>query len=487
MGGPKQAQPSTTLPPGTALGRLALSQVWVWVAVLVPTGVLAALPLVSVDLAYVVRAGDLMIRTGSVLRTDELMAWTIGKPWLNQQWGAELIVAAAYRVGGWLGLAVLRGALQAGVVGLVFLGCRAAGADRRRAALLTLGSALVVSTGLQLRAELLVIVCFSATVWLLQTRAHRPRRAWWTVAVVALWANVHGSFVLGPLLIALAWLEEATSRRGSARSTLALAVAATLATVATPFGFGVWTYVREVATDPLISGAVQEWQRPTLGTLTGVLFFCSVAVVVVFLVVNRGKVPWQTWVRLAVFLLIGLTSLRSTVWWGLVVPVEIARLLHGTERDRPDPVSRLNTAVVALVALAAAAGFVRWLPYAGPEEPGRLLTHAPAGVTAAAANLLAPGEPFFNAQEWGSWFELALPANPVTTDSRFELIPVERWDQYLSISAGRTGWQGVLDDWGVRVAVVSREQQAPLIPQMRADPGWRLVYEDAEGLVFARS
>ena len=131
MGEPKQAQPSTTLPPGTALGRLALSQVWAWGAVLVPTGVLAAFPLVSVDLAYVVRAGDLMLRTGGVLRTDELMAWTIGKPWLNQQWGAELIVAAAYRLGGWLGLAVLRGALQAGVVGLVFLGCRAAGAPGR--------------------------------------------------------------------------------------------------------------------------------------------------------------------------------------------------------------------------------------------------------------------------------------------------------------------------------------------------------------------
>ena len=485
MGRSKQ-RPTRTRAPELASRRLALSEVWVCVAILVPIGVLVAIPLVSVDLAYLIRAGDLMLRTGSVLRTDVLMVWTSGKPWLNQQWGAELILGAAYRMGGWLGLAVLRSALQACVVGLVFLGCRATGADRRRAALLTLASALLVSTGLQLRAELLGMVCFSTTVWLLGTRAQRPRRVWWTVVVVALWANLHGSFVLGPLLIGLAWLEDAVSRRSSARSTLMVGVAATLATALSPFGFGVWAYVRDVATDPLVVGFVQEWQRPTLGTVTGILFYGSAATAVVFLVRRRG-VPWQAGVRLAVFFVIGLTSLRSTVWWGLVLPIEIARLVLETSRERRDPVSSLNVAIVALVALVTAAGFVRWLPYAGPGEPARLLTHAPQGVTAAAADLLEPGEPFFNAQEWGSWFELALPENPVTTDARFELIPVERWNQYLSISAGRSGWQGLLDDWGVRVAVLSREQQAALIPQIRMDPGWRLVYEDPEGLVFERA
>src|SRR5712691_10641296 len=116
MQGSNQARPSVDRA-GGGLWRVPLSQVWAWVAISVPVGVLAAFPLVSVDLAYLVRAGDLMLRTGSVLRTDPLMLWTIGKPWLNQQWGAELIVAAAYRMDGWLGLAVLRGALQACVVG----------------------------------------------------------------------------------------------------------------------------------------------------------------------------------------------------------------------------------------------------------------------------------------------------------------------------------------------------------------------------------
>ena len=47
---------------------------------------------------------------------------------------------------------------------------------------------------------------------------------------------------------------------------------------------------------------------------------------------------------------------------------------------------------------------------------------------------------------------------------------------------GRRPWT----PWHVDVAVLARDQQGPLIPKVRADPGWRLVYEDAEGLIFRR-
>jgi hypothetical protein len=36
------------------------------------------------------------------------------------------------------------------------------------------------------------------------------------------------------------------------------------------------------------------------------------------------------------------------------------------------------------------------------------------------------------------------------------------------------------------VAVLARDQQEGLIPRMNADPGWTLVYEDTDGLIFRR-
>jgi hypothetical protein len=65
-------------------------------------------------------------------------------------------------------------------------------------------------------------------------------------------------------------------------------------------------------------------------------------------------------------------------------------------------------------------------------------------------------------------------------------VPQSVWWKYYAVSAGVEGWQATLDSWRVDVAVLARDQQGALIPRMRADPGWRLVYEDGEGLIFRR-
>jgi hypothetical protein len=92
----------------------------------------------------------------------------------------------------------------------------------------------------------------------------------------------------------------------------------------------------------------------------------------------------------------------------------------------------------------------------------------------------------FNAQIWGSWFELVLPRNKVFVDSRIELYPDSIWNQYYSVSAGRQGWQSILDRWRVHIVVISLGQQEALLPFIRRDSAWRLVFEDDDGLIFLR-
>ena len=93
----------------------------------------------------------------------------------------------------------------------------------------------------------------------------------------------------------------------------------------------------------------------------------------------------------------------------------------------------------------------------------------------------------FDPQVWGSWFELTLPRNPVFVDSRIELFPTRVWSDYDAVSAASQDWQEILNRWHVAVLVAYRRQQGPLIPVIRKDSGWRLVYEDAQGLVFVRA
>lgn len=471
-------------------GRTRLSHAWVAVAILLPVITITALPLTAIDLAYHVRAGDIMLETHRVLRVDTLTFSAFGSQWLDQQWGAQILLAATFHVAGWLALAGLRAVLTGAILSLVFLSCRAAGAERRRAAWLTAGSAVLLAGGFQLRPQLFGMACFASVLWIVTSRVSHPRRLWWIVPVTIVWANLHGSFFLGPLVLGLAAVEDrAHGNAASARRDLGVAIAALAVSLVNPFGIRVWSYVLDISTNPLIRRSVEEWQPPSIRQYTGFVFFASILAVGAYLARRREPAPWPSLLWLGVFAVIGLSSTRGVFWWGMTVPVVIAgSSREPSEREpRADPVSLASTGFIAAMVLVLAGSFVRWLPYAGEDPPSELIRLAPVAMTERLRGVLAPGERIFNAQRWGSWFELALPKDPVFVDSRFEVVPESAWKEYEAISLGREGWQEALIELGVRVVAIARDQQDGLIPRIERDPGWRLVYEDDDGLVFQRA
>ena len=474
----------------SVLARIRLSHVWAVSGVVIPVIVIAGTPLVMIDLAYHLRAGDIMFDTHAILRTDVFSAVAYGKPWLNQQWLAQLVLATAFRLGGWFGLVALRALLGALVLSFVFLACRAAGAATKRAAWLTLASGILLLAGFMLRPQLLGMVCFAVTAWLVARRRTHPQAVWIVIPITILWANLHGSFILAPLLLGLAWVEDRWVRGRGAPTLLLAGLGSLLATTVTPYGYRVWSYAAGLATNPVIRRTISEWQPPSIEVYTGAAFFLSVVVVAALLIARvRRPVPWGSLLSLVVFLAIALTAIRGVFWWAMAAPIVLAGVLEDgpAPTERRDPAGVLNAAIVGLLALAVIGSVIRWVPYTGPGMPtGGRLTFAPVGITRELQRTLAPGEVVFNAQEWGSWLEFEFPRSPVIVDSLIEVIPSSVWWNYYSVSSGVEGWQATLDAWDVDVAVLARDQQGPLIPKVRADPGWRLVYEDAEGLIFRR-
>lgn len=468
--------------------RLTLSQVWVFVAVALP--VLAALrdDLTTIDLAYGLRAGEVMLDTGRILTSDVFSFTAAGTPWLNQQWGAQVILALLYRATGWAGLALVQTVLFGGVFVLVFLACRAAGARTKHAAWLTVGSFLVAVAGRGLRAQLLGMVLFALTTWIVMDRHRHPRRLWVLPVLVAVWANIHGSFVLVPVLLGLVWLEDRRRRVPGAERALLIAALAAAAATLNPFGLRVWSYAVGISTHPLITSQIEEWQPPTVRDEVGLAFFLSILAVAVLLARRREKVPWTSLLSMGLFVVIGLFAVRGIFWWAIVAPALVATQLHG-EPSRPAPERRspANTAIVlALVAL-----MLVWLPIwrpPGPHgAPQDLLGHAPPGITTQVDRLLSPGDRMFNPQVWGSWFHLALPQHRVFVDARIEVFPRSVWEDYFAVSQGRDGWEDILDRWEIDVVVAHPEQQDELIPLLREDDGWRRAYTDRDGSIFVRA
>ncbi|MEO7230627.1 MAG: hypothetical protein ABIZ30_08560, partial [Candidatus Limnocylindrales bacterium] len=184
------------------LVRPTLGELWTFLAVALP--VLAALiaTLPTVDLAYQLRAGAEILDGQGIPSSDTWTFTAAGLPWLDQQWGAQVALAAVFQATGWTGLAIIRAALVGLISGLVLIAIRgrAPGIRPRTAALLTLLAFVVTAPALALRPQLLGMALFAATLVIASRRVSHPRLAWLFPVIAVAWANIHGSFILAPIL-----------------------------------------------------------------------------------------------------------------------------------------------------------------------------------------------------------------------------------------------------------------------------------------------
>jgi hypothetical protein len=448
-----------------------------------------------VDLAYHLRIGAEMLRDATLATTDTMTFTAEGLGWLNQQWGAQVILGWVFERSGWLGLAALRSLLAAITLWLVFVSCRRSGASTRGAAILTVGSGALLLAGFGLRPQILGIALFAAVNAIVSIRHRHPRSLWTIPLLTLIWANVHGSFVLLPVILGSAWVVDRHERRAS-RRLLAVTLLSLAATLVNPYGIRVWGYALTLSRVPEIRRMIVEWQPPTIQTYSGAAFFASIAGVIVLMVLRPTRIPIRNLLALGVFSLLGLSALRGVFWWAVAAPPLLAPAFSTPPPSDPagggEPDRSIDPRSLAALCLLLTAPIVVTLALRFPIGPDRLpaqaaLEFAPLGVTEAVRGAVHPGERILVAQEWGSWFELSLPHNPVAVDSRIELIPAHVWERYHSVTLARQGWQEIVDSWRVAAVAFGYERQGASLPFLRSDPNWRMVYRDDEGFVFIRT
>lgn len=513
-------RPSLELPDaGTKVRRTDMDVLWAGLAILLPALLVSLAPISTVDLGYGIRAGDLFIDGAGIQRIDTFTFTAAGLPWLNQQWLGQVLFAAAYRAGGWPALATFWTVVVVAIQALLWRAARSMGADARWAGLALLVGFVVAAQGIGLRAQVLGLLCLAALLAVGSERIRHPRAAWLAVPIVAVWANLHGSFAVGLALLGLVVVDDIASRRPP-RTAVAVLVASGFATLINPFGIDAWHYVATIGSNPTIARFVTEWRHTSALDPAGAAFFGSVVAVgllVAALARGPGRPRLATLIWLTGLAFLGAWAVRAIAWWGVGAPPAVAVMLtvlavqRGAAAPKPtaaEPVlvARKRPAVDVpatrrppLIAVAALALLVTaiqpvWRPAPDGGGIGARLRDAPPGIAAAvsgAADLAdaadRPAIRVFNAQRWGSWLELDVPQAPVFADSRIELIPAAAWSDYVRVSEGDVRWAEILDAWKVDVVVVALVDQPVLAALIREDAGWRVIHEDADGVVAVRA
>jgi hypothetical protein len=367
---------------------------------------------------------------------DTLTLWTLGRPWIDQQWGAHLALYELAAHGG------LRAALGAGVacVGaalvVVAVASRKLGASQRSTALALMVPIVAAPWLVQLRSQSFGLVLFAGVYALLACDARRPgKRVLWVLPLLVLWANLHGSVALGAGLSLLYGLF-AARRQGSRMRGLLLACGAPLCVLASPYGFRLIPYYRLMLFHPPLASFVNEWQPAKVAAYTAIFFGSAFVMSALWGARRDALTPFERW-ALPLLLIGALTAVRNTVWFELGAAVALPRLLDAVwpaQTTLTPSIRRANLLIgSATLAVVVAVGVIEL------TRPQAWFDHGASPAAAAAVSRAAGSDGAVLADDehsdWLLWFEPALTGR-VDFDVRFELFSRAELDQIVLLRGG---------------------------------------------------
>ncbi|MGZ8563714.1 MAG: hypothetical protein ACXWWU_08850, partial [Candidatus Limnocylindria bacterium] len=297
----------------------------------------ASWPLIDGDVWWHIRAGEAVLSSGSVPRVDTWSIVGAGRPWVSQDWLANVLLAVGNGAGPWgqTALSLLFGACSV----LAFWVLWRAIALRvpaigwaSRLVWLSIGLALAGPV-MGVRVQVLDLLMSALVVWICWRYLVDPRRRWLLglPLVAALWANLHagwpllfmiaGAILVGETLDRLLRrrLEPAPLTWRQLRDLALALLAAGAALSLNPNGIGLYAYPFDTVGITALSRYVMEWFPATLDSLFGRLLtaFVLVGVVPTFLF------GWRRLRTADAVVLIGLTVLafRAIRFLLLVGPI----------------------------------------------------------------------------------------------------------------------------------------------------------------------
>ena len=424
-----------------------------------------------------IATGLWMLGHGAVPHTDPFSYTFAGQPWTAHEWLAELIMGMAFKAGGWNAIVLLYGAATALTLALMARHlCR--WLPLAPAAIALILGAACVGPSLLARPHILALPVVVAWVLALLAARESNRVPWRILPLMVLWANLHGSFVFGILLIGPFALE-ATVAAGRAWRPEAVRWAL----------FGLVTLGMALLTPHFVEGlifpfklmhmkqlqTIQEWSAPNFQDLQQIELALMATLLVCFV---RG-------VRIPVFralLLMGLLHLAlqharhqmlAGVIGALVLAEPLARSFATTPVRLPwrTGLAPLLLGVTLLTGLRIANPVVRT---DGESSPISAIDHVPAALAA---------QPVLNEYGYGGY--LIFKGIRPFIDGRADMFG----DQFLldyrkAVRPDGPALTRLFAERNIQWTLFSTD--APAIPMLDAMPGWHRLYADSTAVIHVR-
>jgi uncharacterized membrane protein len=459
------------------------------------------------DLWGHVRFGQEVLRQGHLVWRDPYSYSSPGHLWLNHEWLSEVIFGALYNSFGVFGLKSIK--LACAALTIVFI----AGAEGETGAspwiqfAILISSAVTMNVQMQFRPQMFTFAMLSGLIYLLAREVYRGgARLWLAIPMLAVWANLHGGFILGLATLAIyavvSGMQDFFAGRSFANFTrlISITLLATFATLATPYGIGTWRAVLHALANPFTRIVVQDWQNlwRSIGSrwhtepLTVMFYEIAIALAAALffsflLTPNLDDLPLVA--IAAVMSAAAIVAVRNVPIAVIAIAAPLARHLPAAlsqrwpflDDARPRRVaSRSSQTIFAIFAIFL---LVRGDLFSSHLDAG---SPYPVGAT----DFIKQRGLHGNVLTYFSWGEYLIwhlaPQSKVFVDGRYDTVyPQKVLMEFFAFNYGQQGAAIALEKYPTDYVLIPPD----LAPRklMDASPEWRLLYRDETALLYGRT
>jgi len=494
-------------PPPPAAGRVVPSRYQVGLIVVLGAIFLVALaPKLDTDLWWHLKDGAYIASHHAVPTSDYLSFTFAGHAWTDHEWLFDLFLYGCYRLAGLWGTIIAFAAIICATFGLVYARMARAGVNRMLA-LFVLSAAFVASSATWGARPQMLTLFFLAVYALTLERwlATRDRRLLAVFpAVMILWANLHGGWVLGLAVLVLTllgeWLNHANRHdgalsRGELRALGVTIVLTLLATLLNPAGLREVLYPLVWIFPSAYSNVLTEWVSSDFHQPVTMVFEGMLLALIAAFFIGRPRINWTHLILILAFTHLALSQARNVAVWAVLISPLLAIYLQRVRGERsalatsarPARTIRPRTERIlniTLLVLACSLYIVETLHFVNAKALGQNEASTfPAGAVHYLQTHRLPPRTF-TSYAWGGYLLWkAYPRYRDFIDGRANtLFDTHLLNAYLTVSAVGPGWQGVLRHYRVQNVLV--ESNAPLAQALAVNSGWRLMYRDPVATLY---
>ena len=450
------------------------------------------------DMWWHLAAGREMVNEGNILTTDIFSYTHYGEPWTNAFWLSDILLFLVYRLGGYLGLTLLVALIAVLTMAVLY----------RRTLhypfplpllillLATFAIAPVWTPRPQIFSFLLLVVL---DYGLKEKDGFILKRPWLLVILFVVWANTHGGFIWGFLLL-LSFIigngfdnllqRESLSFQQLGQLALWTLVAA-LAITINPNGISLWKlpfYTVGISIQSITEWSSPDFHRVDLHPLLWLLFL-----IVIGAGTSKKVLPWSSILKVIGFSYMAFVSQRSIGPFVVVATPIVIDSLNDVWSEwstivsriyKPRPSNSMPTIFAVILNVIILGIFLVLTLQRAFSVSSDGQVHK--GLPRNAVEWIRVNHPegqMFNAYNWGGYLQWELPAYPVFIDGRADLYGEQTINDWWSIVHATEDGRRLLDQWQVNFVVL--EPGWPILDRL-AQNGWQVLYADDIAIVMGR-